>query len=640
MVYNFRMIQKTKSFLKDILFFVRNNLFIFITGFLIVAKLYYFNEVFELMNEKMVMFVVSTVIIFCFLSPIVFSPNKRIKYATIWNTIFSLLILSDMIYIRYFDSLPSIQSIFYADSVFGVMGSVKGLLHLSDIILIIDIPILIYIFRRFRKSGIKEFDLPSPRRYNILFFASCLSCLSLMAIIDFDNVRLQNTKVYDNRVTAERYSVTGYHLMDIYRFAKSSISKLSEEEKKKVITESKSYIKPLAVNDKTGKAKSKNIIIVQFESLQDFVVDKKINEQEITPNINKFIKESDYFNNNYFEIGFGGTADTDFVANSSFYPLNNASTFVQYGNHEYIGLADYLKTAGYETNAYHGFKRSFWNRNIALKALGYDKFYASESYEGYKKVQMGANDQDFMKKTAELIESSHKPSFNYIITLTSHFPFKIPAKERELTIDSQIPKSLSDYYQAIHYSDTAFGMLVESLKAKGLYDDSLIILYGDHYAKVGELDDQLVYKSLGFDQAPTIQESTEFKQVPLVIHNPGQKENHIYSEVSSLIDIVPTILNQTGIMPYKPYFGRDLYGKENPYFAANSFFGNGFIESKEYVYLDGTVEGVENGQCYRIENKKWEHTTSQSCASLVNKREVENNLSEKMIKYDLIKEIN
>jgi lipoteichoic acid synthase len=633
--------KKIKEFARGIPHFLKVNVFVIITGFLIVLKLYFFNENFNLINERLVMLVVSTVIVFSFLSYTVFFPKKRIKYATGWNILFSALILTDTIYIRYFDSLPSVQSIFYADSVFGVMDSVRGLFKIQDIFLFIDIPILLFAFKRFRGAGINYFEESSGKIYNYCFIGFCLFCLLFVTIFDMKNVKLLTTKVYDNRVTAERYSVTGYHLLDLYRFANNQLTRLSEKEKEEAIKEAKKYIPEKSKNEMTGIAKNKNVIIIQFESLQNFVINKKIDGQEITPNINKFVNENDYFTNNYFQLGFGGTADSDFVANTSLYPLRSASTFVQYGQNDYQGLADNLKESGYSTNAYHGFSRSFWNRNVALKSLGYDKFLGSESYSNYSKINMGVNDEDFLKETVNQIKDQKKPSMSYVITLTSHFPFGLPYNLKGLNITSGTADTVSNYYQAIHYSDKAFGEFIQRLKEEGLYDDSLIILYGDHYANIGEVGKEDIFKSIGFKKPLSLKESTELKKVPLVIHRPGATKGAVIDVISSHLDITPTILNMLSVDSKKPYFGRDLYGIDRePFFAAVLYFGGGFVENSNHVYFDGSVEGLENGTCYRIFKKEWQPTDVKECKPLVEKRDKETSLSEKLIKYNLLRDVN
>jgi phosphoglycerol transferase MdoB-like AlkP superfamily enzyme len=628
---------RLRSLSKEIFVFFVANIFIFITGLLVIAKVLYFNVAISLLNEKLVVTIVTTVVVFTLLSPALFFKNK-IRYSTGFNIFFSLLVLADIVYIRYFNSLPSIQSIFYADAVFGVTDSVKGLLRITDLLLFVDILLLIILYRKYMKKGLGE-PKNSNRKLSFAFFLLCLSALIFVVTYDMKNIRLLTTRVFDNRVVAERYSLGGYHLLDIYRFSVSRFDHITEEEKTKVLNEVLEYARPLEKNEKTGLAKNKRVIMVQVESLQDFVINKKIEGQEITPNFNNLIATSDYFSNHYYQMGFGGTADTDLVANASVYPLRNASTFVQYGDSELAGLGDILGSGGYSTQAYHGFLRSFWNRNIALKSLGYQEFYGSEKYEDVPKVLMGAADEGFYQKTAGYIAEQKTPSLSYVISLTSHFPFDIPQEERDLKLDEEYPRTIEDYYQAMRYADKSFGKFIEELKSKGLYDDSVIMVYGDHAANVGDINDSQVYKTIGYTSPLSAEQRIEMKKVPLIIHLPGQKASNIHQEVSSHIDIMPTIMNLTATTSGFPIFGRDLYSKSEPFFASVLYFEQGYIESDKYKYFDAAIEGIQNGRCLEFAAGKWQKTENNNCLGLVKKRDKDLYLSEKLIKYNLFKDI-
>ena len=114
-------------------------------------------------------------------------------------------------------------------------------------------------------------------------------------------------------------------------------------------------------------AKGKNLIIVQVEALQQFVIDKTVMGQEITPNLNKLIKSSAYFNNYFYQIAAGGTSDAEFMSNNSLYPAPSGAAFFFYANNNYLSLPKALVKNGYETAALNGYYETFWNRNIMYK---------------------------------------------------------------------------------------------------------------------------------------------------------------------------------------------------------------------------------------------------------------------------------
>ncbi len=102
---------------------------------------------------------------------------------------------------------------------------------------------------------------------------------------------------------------------------------------------------------------------------------------------------------------------------------------------------------------------------------------------------------------------------------------------------------------------------------------------------------------------------------------------------------MPTILNLLGLQANVPVLGQDLYGARTPYYAAVSYFDNGIIITKDKVYADGKIEGINNGSCYLIQNNEWIQTKVTDCAEIIPKRDTEIDLSAKLIKYNLFKEI-
>jgi phosphoglycerol transferase MdoB-like AlkP superfamily enzyme len=102
---------------------------------------------------------------------------------------------------------------------------------------------------------------------------------------------------------------------------------------------------------------------------------------------------------------------------------------------------------------------------------------------------------------------------------------------------------------------------------------------------------------------------------------------------------MPTLLNLLDISPEIPMFGEDLYSRKDPYFAAVSYFDDGIIITKDKVYADGKIQGIENGACYTIQGEAWVPTKNSSCGDLVLRRDKEADISTKLIKYNLFREI-
>src|SRR5690606_5614209 len=127
-----------------------------------------------------------------------------------------------------------------------------------------------------------------------------------------------------------------------------------------------------------GAAKDRNLIIVQLESFQNFLIGLEIGGHEITPRLNELIKDSFYFSNVYQSIGQGNTSDAEFVVNTGFYPPAQAAASQAYGNKELPGLPRLLSDRGYAALTFHTNDVKFWNRVQMYPALGFNRYFDME----------------------------------------------------------------------------------------------------------------------------------------------------------------------------------------------------------------------------------------------------------------------
>ena len=181
----------------------------------------------------------------------------------------------------------------------------------------------------------------------------------------------------------------------------------------------------------------------------------------------------------------------------------------------------------------------------------------------------------------------------------------------------------SNYLQAIHYTDAALGEFIDQLKADGLYDDSIIVLYGDHTAK---------YDKFTSDEGIVDPNTIAGKNVPLIIKLPGQTTGKISHKASSHLDIMPTILNLVGAKVTSPMFGRDLFGDSSPFIITNTYDDNfEQIISGDLKYLNDNV----SLKCLRYTTKKQQEIDINTCNPLITKRNIIQNAVSILIKRNL-----
>jgi phosphoglycerol transferase MdoB-like AlkP superfamily enzyme len=403
----------------------------------------------------------------------------------------------------------------------------------------IDLPFFLLLISMFSKNINKKIKL-----FIIIFVVSLL----LMAIQFY--VLESEAIIMVPRFEPIVMSPLGNHIYDIYCFIYEKIDLLNDKEIQEIdnwMMENEKYQfpDPKFINLE-GIAKGKNIIVVQFESLENIVIGKSYFDQEITPNINRLLNNSIYFNNIYEQVKDGNSSDAELLFNTSIYPLRSGSTFLRFGKNEYVSLPKLLNDQGYTSIAIHGDNKEFWNRDVVFEALDYNKYISEESFIYNNQCGIGIADEDLFLQAATEIEKFDNPYYLFIITLTSHMPFDLPEEMQYLKMPNNDYTSL--YLKSINYTDACFGEFYEKMKTAGYLDNSILIIYGDHEG---------VHKYYETDLPDNN------KKVPFIIHIPGIEgiENR---KIGGQIDIMPTLAYLIGIdreYYFSAVMGRNLFGK-------------------------------------------------------------------------------
>lgn len=309
-----------------------------------------------------------------------------------------------------------------------------------------------------------------------------------------------------------------------------------------------------------GIARGDNLIYVQVESLETAVIGQKIGGQEITPNLNALAAQGLYFDNYYTQVGPGNTADAEFVTLNSLYPLTNTVAFIDFANNTYSALPALLVQNGYHTYALHGDVADFWNRENIYPALGYQDQISQDDFTAHETGFPTLDDDDFLSESAQMMKGFQQPFMTTVITLSSHTPFVIPAQYQTLQFPatSTLSERQKNYLQSVHYADAALGAFIADLKAEGLYNNSVIAIFGDHGSSTG------ISTALG--STPTTPTALNNSQVPLIVLNPNLNAtlSGAISTPGSHLDLYPTVANLLGITPPDTVIGQDLLSTKTP----------------------------------------------------------------------------
>ncbi|MFS0780190.1 LTA synthase family protein [Bacillus sp. 1P06AnD] len=523
-----------------------------------------------------------------------FKDKFRPIYIMAMSIIVSAILYGNVVYYREFTDFLTIPLLKQTSNLGDLSSSILTLMSPWDLLFFVDVLILGLVMK-FKPSFVvnKTYTKTNRRVYFLLVVA-----------IGFFNLGLAETerpelltRTFDREMLVKNIGTYNYHLYDAYLATKTSAQRAMADGSELAEIENYSNANYKEPNKDTfGIAKNKNVILISLESLQSFVINNQLYGEEITPFLNKFIKESYYFDNFYHQVGQGKTSDSEFLLENSLYPIGRGSVFFTHSQNEYTTFAESLKNKGYNTAALHANNKSFWNRDVMYKALGYDRYYNIEDYDVNEQnsVGWGLKDKDFFTQSmAHLkeLEAQGAPFYAKFITLTNHHPYTLGEEDATIGKFDSNSKTLNNYFQTVRYMDEAVEQFINGLKTEGLYENSIIVMYGDHYG-ISENHNVAMAKYLNKDSINGF-DSAQLQRVPLIIHVPGQK-GQVISKVSGQIDLKPTISDLLGIdTKGSIQLGTDIFSKDKLDFTV---FRDGSFITKDYVYTGETLYDKKTGE--------------------------------------------
>lgn len=443
-----------------------------------------------------------------------------------------LLMFVDRLYFTYFGSLPGIIKLKLIKYMVGVTDSVGALFSLSHFLFIIDIPIIM-VYLIFIRKRVAHFVSMAAER---VFYYAKIAAPILCAVLIITSLLLLH--IAGGYYPALKNEVFFYHTTDVLS---TFIPFGSDSE-----VDAAKYIAHDTDSRYAGIAEGRNLINIQVEALNEFPIGLVYEGQEITPNLNKLLEaDTVYFDNYYWcVLGGGGTSDAEFAVNNSLYAPSAEATYDTYTDHDYFGIPFLLKANGYKgAYVFHGYDKTFWNRDKAYPFQGFDAFIGGSDFETKDVIGLGITDEDFYEQTVECLVTYEQPFYAFLVTLSSHHPFTLPDEYKALTLNSSHEDTMfGNYLQSIHYTDRALGYMLDLLKENGLYDNSVITIYGDHYGLGQGNDDGLTSTVIGKEY-----DREEYFKIPLIVHIPGSDVCETVSTTGSHVDYAPTVLALLGI---------------------------------------------------------------------------------------------
>lgn len=556
-----------------------------------------------------------------------FKGKKAFWFMFIGGFLLTFLLYANVVYFRFFSDFLTFSTLNQVGNVESMGGAVSASFKWYDFVYFIDT--LVYLFILIFKTKWLDTKAFSKKFVPVVMAASVALFFLNLAFAETDRPELL-TRTFDHKYLVKYLGPYNFTVYDGVKTIENNQQKAlaSEDDLTKVLN----YTKQRQTEPNPeyyGVAKKKNIIKIHLESFQTFLINKKVNGKEVTPFLNKLSSGKEqftYFPNFFHQTGQGKTSDSEFTMDNSLYGLPQGSAFSLKGDNTYQSLPAILdQKQGYKSDVMHGDYKTFWNRDQVYKHFGIDKFYDATYYDMSDKnvVNLGLKDKIFFKDSANYQAKMKSPFYSHLITLTNHYPFTLDEKDATIEKSNTGDATVDGYIQTARYLDEALEEYINDLKKKGLYDNSVIMIYGDHYG-ISENHNNAMEKLLGEKITPA--KFTDLNRTGFWIKIPG-KSGGINNEYAGQVDVMPTILHLAGI-DTKNYlmFGTDLFSKGHNQVVP---FRNGDFITKDYKYVNGKI----------YSNKNNELITTQPADFEKNKKQVEKDLemSDNVLNGDLFR---
>lgn len=534
--------------------------------------------------------------------------NTKLFYGiaiTIYLVLF-LWLFSNVVYYREFADYISVSTMMATSSVSTGLGETAlELFNLWDLVYFADFIIIAIVLRK------KPYKLnPKPFSKRASFAVSSLAILLFSVNLftaEIDRPELL-TRGFSNTYIVRALGLPAFFTYNVHKTYTAEKDRSDATAEDLVPVEEyvqEHYASPNS--DYFGIAKGRNVIYLHLESLQQFVIDYKLNvdgvEYEVTPFLNSLYHSQSTlaFSNFFNQVKAGKTSDAETMIETSLFGLNQGSFMVQYGGSNTQQAAPYIlsQNGGYTSAVFHGNSASFWNRNNTYKQWGYNYFfdqsYFSEATEE-NSFQYGLNDKIMFADSIQYLERLQQPFYAKFITVSHHYPYtsSLIGDEIGFPLADTPDETINGYFATANYLDASIKAFFDYLKATGLYENSIIVLYGDHYG---------ISNSRNPDLAPLIGKDSQtwsdfdnamMQRVPYMIVVPGMTNGGIIDTFGGQIDALPTLEHLLGIEANNYLqVGQDMLSSEHSQVVALRTAGN-FITPK-YTSYGGKIYYTETG---------------------------------------------
>ncbi len=545
-----------------------------------------------------------------------------------------VITLADCLYMRYFGRLVPLAALREARQLGQVRASVEALLASQDLWLF-AMPLL-GLALAFLLPRPRSGDALSPRVRIATFAGGAVACLlgawpAVATLASALHDPTTSGQVFSQQMLVDQWGVINVHAFDVCRTVGGWLrgDALSPQEQERVVEfyRRRAAAAP-AAGVGFGAARGSNLLLIQVESLQEWVVGARIGGAEVTPFLDSLRGRALFFPHVFDQTGDGRTSDAEYAVLNSQLPLDDGAVAFTYPDDHFFALGEVLRRHGYATLSAHPFDRGFWNRAALHPRYGFQRsLFRHELGEG-ETIGWGLADGAFFTRMEPELEGLPRPFFAFLITLGLHHPFDgFPDRHKVLDVGHLKDKPLGNYIHAMHYFDDSLRVFLSDLDRRGVLRDTVVALYGDHDAGL-EVDADLLAlaRQGGWDPSVLVR----LRRVPLLVLLPGQALEGEPPVVGGHVDIAPTLLYLLGIARPPSFLGEAL--KPGRHLAA--VLNDGSVVDHDRLFVASGPLIPSQGACFAF--PAGAPLPLDACDALTASARAEQRASQAVVAHDLV----
>ncbi len=537
------------------------------------------------------------------------------------------VLFADLIHERFFGDLISVAAFSSVNQIGQVEASVRSLLRVGDLWFWADLPValvLMWLVARIQNGSVGRRRIAAVIGATVIGFA-------VLGAIASRGAPAPYRQIFHTTHLARQIGVLNLHAVDLGGFVLRGVARpeLDEHDYTEILSffaerrDMRAGSGPFF-----GAARGKNLVMIQVESLQAFIVGYRIGGEEVTPFLNSMAGENLLFNNVTDQTEEGRSSDSELATQVSLLPPDRGAAAFLHAENDYTSLASILAERGYQTLSAVPFDGAFWNRRITHRAYGFDQSLFADAFSPGEEIGWGLNDRDFLAQAVGRLGEMTEPWCAYLLTLSLHHPFEgFPDHLKELDVGQWEGTPFGNYLHTMHHFDRALRTLMTGLEAAGLGDRTVVVLWGDH-------DAGFEWRSEIAEALGTSHDAAGWylsQQVPLLIGIPRSSVlNEALDRPAGHADVAPTLLALLGVDPGPYAFtGRNLLGTP----------GTGPVVGEYRCWRDTTHLYLRrgplltDGECIELETMKRVEPGACSESFDAARREVE--ISRLVLEHDL-----